>query len=74
MGVGARRSVTNVLTGSRPRAVLSGIHHLNQRPKAHDLVLPNHRQRHEDLAALPLPLGNRVFDDGHAHAVPFGQE
>ncbi len=32
------------------------------------------RQRHEDLAALPLPLGDRVFDDGHADAVAFGQQ
>jgi hypothetical protein len=32
------------------------------------------RQRHEDLAALPLPLGNRVLDDGHAHAVPLGHQ
>ena len=28
------------------------------------------RQRHEDLAALPLPLRHRVFDDGHADALP----
>jgi hypothetical protein len=25
---------------------------------------------HEDLAALPLPFGDGVFDDGHADAVP----
>ena len=30
------------------------------------------RQRHEDLAALPLPLRDRIFDDSHAHTVPFG--
>jgi hypothetical protein len=32
------------------------------------------RQRHEHLAALPLPLRDRVFDDGHAHAVPLRQQ
>jgi hypothetical protein len=31
-------------------------------------------QGHEDLAALPLPLRDRVFHDRHAHAVPFGQQ
>jgi hypothetical protein len=30
------------------------------------------RQRHEDLAALPLTSRDRVFDDGHADAVPLG--
>jgi len=32
------------------------------------------RERHEDLAALSLPFRDRVFDDRHAHAVPFGQQ
>ena len=32
------------------------------------------RQRHEDLAALPLPLRHRVLDDGHADAVPLGHQ
>jgi hypothetical protein len=32
------------------------------------------RQRHEDLAALALPFGDRVFDHGHADAVPLGDQ
>ena len=32
------------------------------------------RQRHEDLAALPLPFRDRVFDNGHAYAMPLGHQ
>jgi hypothetical protein len=32
------------------------------------------RQRHEDLAALPLPFCDRIFDEGHADSVPLGQQ
>ncbi len=32
------------------------------------------RQRHEDLAALPLPFCDRLFDEGHADSVPLGQQ
>ena len=31
-------------------------------------------QRHEDLAALPLPLGDRGLDDGDADDVPLGHQ
>ena len=32
------------------------------------------RQRHEDLAALPLPLRDRSLDDGDADGVPLGHQ
>ena len=32
------------------------------------------RQRHEDLATLPLPFRDRVFHDGHAHPVALAQQ
>ncbi len=32
------------------------------------------RQRDEHLSPLSLPLGDRVFDDRHAHAFPFRQQ
>ena len=37
-------------------------------------IAPPIRERHEDLAALSLPFRDRVFDDRHAHAVPFGPQ